>query len=39
MNMSMRHRQNVNRMVKPVSVTLMEHPVTKPGTPQSEAID
>jgi len=26
-------------MAKPVSVPLMEHPVIKPGTPQSETID
>jgi len=39
MNMSMRHRQNVNSMGNPVSVSLMEHPVIKPGTPKSEAIE
>jgi hypothetical protein len=31
--------QNVNSTGKPVSVSLMEQPVIKPGTPQSEAID
>jgi len=37
--MSMRHRLNVNSMGKAVLVPFMEHPVIKPGTLQSEAID